>query len=302
MLTVIIYFSTYLPWLPSACLTGGAIYMALRGMGFSCMYSCCYRGKLRQQYSLPGTDCYDCLIHCFCERCSLCQMHRELKNRGFNMEIGVFISLLFRSHLHTLQQAPLPPSPPPPLLSESCLSISLWNSYQGGKETWRSRAPQWLKRLGRKLQWSVKTFSKLLFEKWTRKFSFDILLLGNDSNYQRRLRSLPPTKYYSLGTFQRLVCWNFPCYGGTFFIILMVSRRNNWVSIATVLLPKRHIWPNQIFAFHQSSLLIPSYIYKFNVWEKKNLATITICDEDRDFNEHFIYLIFIRSLVVDYWP
>ncbi|CAA6664297.1 unnamed protein product [Spirodela intermedia] len=72
----------------TTCLTGGAIYMALRGMGFSCMYSCCYRGKLRQQYSLPGTDCYDCLIHCFCERCSLCQMHRELRNRGFNMEIG----------------------------------------------------------------------------------------------------------------------------------------------------------------------------------------------------------------------
>lgn len=127
MLTVIIYFSTYLPWLPSACLTGGAIYMALRGMGFSCMYSCCYRGKLRQQYSLPGTDCYDCLIHCFCERCSLCQMHRELKNRGFNMEIGVFISLLFRSHLHTLQQAPLPPSPPPPS-SQSHVSASAYGT------------------------------------------------------------------------------------------------------------------------------------------------------------------------------
>lgn len=137
MLTVIIYFSTYLPWLPSACLTGGAIYMALRGMGFSCMYSCCYRGKLRQQYSLPGTDCYDCLIHCFCERCSLCQMHRELKNRGFNMEIGVFISLLFRSHLHTLQQAPLPPSPPPPpplrVMSQHQL-MELLSGWQGNVE------------------------------------------------------------------------------------------------------------------------------------------------------------------------
>ncbi|KMZ74012.1 plant cadmium resistance 2 [Zostera marina] len=53
-----------------------------------CVYSCVYRGKLRAQYSLEGSSYVDFLTHLFCECCALSQEYRELKNRGFNMELG----------------------------------------------------------------------------------------------------------------------------------------------------------------------------------------------------------------------
>nr|GMD26425.1 protein PLANT CADMIUM RESISTANCE 2-like [Ipomoea batatas] len=43
---------------------------------------------MREQYMLKESPCGDCLVHCFCESCALCQEYRELKNRGFDMSIG----------------------------------------------------------------------------------------------------------------------------------------------------------------------------------------------------------------------
>ncbi|RWR95804.1 protein PLANT CADMIUM RESISTANCE 2-like protein [Cinnamomum micranthum f. kanehirae] len=72
-----------------ACGTGGALYtLMMLVTGCPCLYSCFYRTKLRGQFLLHGNKCTDCLIHCCCERCAVCQEYRELKNQGFDMEIG----------------------------------------------------------------------------------------------------------------------------------------------------------------------------------------------------------------------
>ncbi|KAK2439508.1 Protein CADMIUM RESISTANCE 2 [Trifolium repens] len=73
----------------TSCGASGALYTLICcviGCGWA--YSCFYRSKMRQQYGLKGNDCTDCLIHCCCETCALCQEYRELENRGFNMVIG----------------------------------------------------------------------------------------------------------------------------------------------------------------------------------------------------------------------
>ncbi|KAJ6431686.1 hypothetical protein OIU84_019045 [Salix udensis] len=71
------------------CLVSGAIYGLLCWFtGCSCLYSCFYRSKLRKQYMLEESPCNDCLVHCCCESCALCQEYRELKHRGFDMAAG----------------------------------------------------------------------------------------------------------------------------------------------------------------------------------------------------------------------
>ncbi|XP_010271281.1 PREDICTED: protein PLANT CADMIUM RESISTANCE 2-like [Nelumbo nucifera] len=71
------------------CGMSGAIYAFLNWFTCcACMYSCIYRAKLRQQYSLQSSPCGDCLVHFCCETCALCQEYRELKKRGFDMSIG----------------------------------------------------------------------------------------------------------------------------------------------------------------------------------------------------------------------
>ncbi|AES94728.1 putative PLAC8 motif-containing protein [Medicago truncatula] len=73
----------------TSCGASGALYTLICCViGCPCLYSCFYRSKMRQQYGLKGNDCTDCLIHCCCEACALCQEYRELENRGFNMVIG----------------------------------------------------------------------------------------------------------------------------------------------------------------------------------------------------------------------
>ncbi|XP_059655364.1 cell number regulator 2-like [Cornus florida] len=75
----------------TSCGASGAIYaliISLTGCHFQWCYSCFYRSKMRQQYLLKESPCNDCLIHCFCEFCALCQEYRELKNRGVDMMIG----------------------------------------------------------------------------------------------------------------------------------------------------------------------------------------------------------------------
>ncbi|KAG2708356.1 hypothetical protein I3760_05G188000 [Carya illinoinensis] len=73
----------------TSCGANGALY-ALICCVICCpsLYSCFYRSKMRQQYLLRERPCGDCLVHCFCEQCALCQEHRELKTRGFDMTIG----------------------------------------------------------------------------------------------------------------------------------------------------------------------------------------------------------------------
>ena len=74
----------------SACGTAGALYTLISFFtGCGCLYSCFYRGKMRAQYNIGGNDCGDCLKHFFCELCALTQQYRELKNRGYDMKLGI---------------------------------------------------------------------------------------------------------------------------------------------------------------------------------------------------------------------
>lgn len=78
----------------AACAASGAVYTLLAMLlGCSWMYSCFYRTKIRKQYNLPQSASGDCLVHCFCECCALCQEYRELKHRGFHMSLGKLMSL-----------------------------------------------------------------------------------------------------------------------------------------------------------------------------------------------------------------
>ncbi|KAL3830754.1 hypothetical protein ACJIZ3_019556 [Penstemon smallii] len=73
----------------TSCGASGALYTLIAWVtGCACIYSCLYREKMRKQYMLQGDTCNDCLLHFFCESCALCQEHRELQNRGFDMALG----------------------------------------------------------------------------------------------------------------------------------------------------------------------------------------------------------------------
>ena len=54
-----------------------------------CLYTCHYRSRLRAKYELQQTPCNDCCVHFWCLGCAMCQEYRELKNRGFDMHIGI---------------------------------------------------------------------------------------------------------------------------------------------------------------------------------------------------------------------
>ncbi|KAL6753698.1 PLAC8 family-domain-containing protein [Haematococcus lacustris] len=51
---------------------------------FSCC-ACCFahetRGALRHKYGLPEEPCSDCMVHCWCSPCAVCQETRELRKR-----------------------------------------------------------------------------------------------------------------------------------------------------------------------------------------------------------------------------
>ncbi|XP_031491234.1 protein PLANT CADMIUM RESISTANCE 3-like [Nymphaea colorata] len=73
----------------SSCATSGALYSLINCfMGMGCLYSCFYRSKMRAHFNLEESPCPDWIVHCCCESCALCQEYRELKNRGFDLEIG----------------------------------------------------------------------------------------------------------------------------------------------------------------------------------------------------------------------
>ncbi|KMZ69746.1 plant cadmium resistance 2 [Zostera marina] len=73
----------------TSCGLSGLMYGLIMSVtGLSCLYSCFYRTKLRNQYGLVDSPCSDSGVHFFCELCALCQEYRELNNRGFDMGIG----------------------------------------------------------------------------------------------------------------------------------------------------------------------------------------------------------------------
>ncbi|CAI9278475.1 unnamed protein product [Lactuca saligna] len=73
----------------TSCGVHGTLYSILcLFTGCECIYSFMYRSKLRHQYMLPDEPCNDCLVHCCCECCALCQEYRELKHRGFDPSLG----------------------------------------------------------------------------------------------------------------------------------------------------------------------------------------------------------------------
>ncbi|KAH7570919.1 hypothetical protein JRO89_XS05G0222700 [Xanthoceras sorbifolium] len=44
---------------------------------------------MRKQFNLEESPWGDCLVHCFCEECALCQEYHELKSLGFDVALGV---------------------------------------------------------------------------------------------------------------------------------------------------------------------------------------------------------------------
>ncbi|KAL8053011.1 hypothetical protein ABFX02_05G043400 [Erythranthe guttata] len=67
---------------------GGLYFLISIVVGCGCLYSCLYRSKMRKQYMLPENQCGDCMVHCCCEVCALCQEYRELQHRGFDVSLG----------------------------------------------------------------------------------------------------------------------------------------------------------------------------------------------------------------------
>ncbi|XP_075496631.1 protein PLANT CADMIUM RESISTANCE 2-like [Primulina tabacum] len=73
----------------TSCGASGALYALIAVVtGCTCIYSCFYRSRMRTQYKLQESPCGDCLVHCCCESCALCQEYRELQHRGFDMSLG----------------------------------------------------------------------------------------------------------------------------------------------------------------------------------------------------------------------
>nr|XP_043627125.1 cell number regulator 2-like [Erigeron canadensis] len=73
----------------TSCGTSGTIYSILCVFtGCQWILGCMYRSKLRQKHTLRDEPCNDCLLHCCCHYCALCQEYRELKHRGYDPANG----------------------------------------------------------------------------------------------------------------------------------------------------------------------------------------------------------------------
>ncbi|XP_015688986.1 cell number regulator 2-like isoform X2 [Oryza brachyantha] len=83
----------------TSCGTSGALYaLVMLLTGCHCVYSCFYRAKMRAQYGLQERPCADCCVHYCCEPCALCQAYRELKKRGFDMNLGWHANMERQGH------------------------------------------------------------------------------------------------------------------------------------------------------------------------------------------------------------
>ncbi|XP_078182055.1 cell number regulator 10-like isoform X2 [Carex rostrata] len=94
----------------TSCSGAGLIWILLLYFtGCQWVYSWMYRAKLRAAYSLPEDPCHDCLVHFCCEPCALCQEYRELKNRGFNMNLGWIGNMQLKAQQEAAAAAVVPP-------------------------------------------------------------------------------------------------------------------------------------------------------------------------------------------------
>ncbi|ESQ48053.1 hypothetical protein EUTSA_v10022103mg [Eutrema salsugineum] len=58
-------------------------------IGMPCLFSCTYRTKMRDFFGgLPESPASDCITHCFCECCALCQEYRQLKAHEVDPSLG----------------------------------------------------------------------------------------------------------------------------------------------------------------------------------------------------------------------
>ncbi|KAJ1701400.1 hypothetical protein LUZ63_001179 [Rhynchospora breviuscula] len=78
----------------TSCGTAGGLYILLACLtGCQWIYSCTYRPRMRTEHNLQEVPCADCCVHFCCEGCALCQMSRELKNRGWDLSLGYRLNL-----------------------------------------------------------------------------------------------------------------------------------------------------------------------------------------------------------------
>ncbi|KAJ3677406.1 hypothetical protein LUZ60_003130 [Juncus effusus] len=90
----------------TSCGTAGAMYMLIMMLtGCQWIYSCMYRQRFRMEHTLQEEPCADCCVHFCCEGCALCQMSRELKNRGWDLNLGYQLNVERRA----IAQQPVPP-------------------------------------------------------------------------------------------------------------------------------------------------------------------------------------------------
>ncbi|KAI3863199.1 hypothetical protein MKW92_044402 [Papaver armeniacum] len=93
----------------TTCSTSGIMYAAVSFFtALPCLISCGYRSKLRNKYDLIEAPAADWITHVFCEVCALCQVYRELKNRGYDPAIGWHGNQM----RHQMQQQQVQMTPP----------------------------------------------------------------------------------------------------------------------------------------------------------------------------------------------
>ncbi|XP_026379264.1 protein PLANT CADMIUM RESISTANCE 6-like [Papaver somniferum] len=93
----------------TTCSTSGIMYAAVSFFtALPCLISCGYRSKLRNKYDLIEAPAADWVTHVFCEVCALCQVYRELKNRGYDPAIGWHGNQM----RHQMQQQQVQMAPP----------------------------------------------------------------------------------------------------------------------------------------------------------------------------------------------
>ncbi|CAJ2676107.1 unnamed protein product [Trifolium pratense] len=73
----------------TSCCVHGLLYCLLGGFShLGSLYACIYRTKLRRVFGIEGSKTCDCIASCCCVQISICQEHRELEARGFDVSAG----------------------------------------------------------------------------------------------------------------------------------------------------------------------------------------------------------------------
>ncbi|KAL8056692.1 hypothetical protein ABFX02_04G135900 [Erythranthe guttata] len=95
----------------TSCGTSGMLYVLITVcIAMPCLMSCSYRTKMRAKFGLIESPAPDCLVHCFCGYCALCQEYRELTERGIDPSIGYYgnVAKLRRQQQQMGMAAPMP--------------------------------------------------------------------------------------------------------------------------------------------------------------------------------------------------